>query len=220
MLPTRIALAAVTTALVLAGCAGEQTTGDGEHLGGHATTGADDPDHAMGGMDEAMPSASPPPASADWNLADATYLTEMVAHHSQALDLAELAATRASDPRVRAVAETIDVGQGREIVVMATWLVDHGQPEPTPDSVARMSTMGMPGMLTQGQLAALAETRGATFDRTFLEDMIQHHQGAVEMAEDVLGSGRDVRVSEMAGDVVTGQGAEIVRMRRLLQVLA
>lgn len=174
-------------------------------------------DHSMA---DAMPSASAPPASADWNLADATYLTEMVAHHSQALDLAELAATRASDPRVRAVAETIDAGQGREIVVMATWLVDHGQPEPTPDSVARMSAMGMPGMLTQDQLAALAATRGATFDRTFLQDMIQHHQGAVEMAEDVLGSGRDVRVSEMASDVVTGQGAEIVRMRRLLRALA
>lgn len=163
-----------------------------------------------------MPSVSAPPDSADWNAADATYLTMMVAHHSQALDLAELADERAVDPGVRRIAASIDAGQGREIVVMATWLVDHGQPEPTPESVAAMSSMGMPGMLSQDQLAALATTEGAEFDRRFLQDMIQHHQGAVAMAEDVLGTGRDVRVTEMATDVVAGQNAEIARMRQLL----
>ncbi|MDO9456749.1 DUF305 domain-containing protein [Nocardioides sp.] len=172
----------------------------------------------MTGTDEmaGMAPASPPPESADWNAADATYLSMMVAHHSQALDLAELAPERAADPRVRRLAASIDAGQGREIVVMATWLVDHGQPEPTVESVAAMSSTGMPGMLDQSQLAALAATDGAAFDRRFLEDMVQHHQGAVAMAEDVLGTGEDVRVTEMATDVVASQNAEIARMRRLL----
>lgn len=166
-----------------------------------------------------MTSVSPPPADADWNAADATYLTMMVAHHSQAIDMAQLAETRASDPRVRRLSDAIGQGQGREVVVMATWLVDHGQPEPTPDSVAAMSSMGMPGMLTRTQLDDLAALDGPAFDRAFLEDMVQHHQGAVAMAEDVLGEGRDVRVTEMATEVVAGQSAEIRRMRALLEEL-
>ena len=65
-----------------------------------------------------------------------------------------------------------------------------------------MTETGMPGMLRTEQVAALARTSGAAFDRQFLEDMVQHHQGAVAMAEDVLGTGEDVRVVEMAGEVV------------------
>lgn len=215
---TLSAVAAVTAVLALSGCASEHTSAD-HGQGGH-TEGHDGAAAAGDGMTgHAMPEVSAPPDGADWNTADAEYLTMMVAHHSQALDLAELAPDRASDPRVLRLAEAIDVGQGREIVMMATWLVQHGQAEPTPESVAHMTSMGMPGMLTGAQLDALAETDGQTFDRTFLEDMIQHHQGAVAMAEDVMVSGRDQRVNEIATDVVAGQGAEISRMRDLLEQL-
>ncbi len=219
MLSTRAALAVGTVALLVSGCAGDDpTSGDAGASGpsGHSSHDAmaDDP----AGHD-AMAPVSEPPDEADWNAADASYLTMMVAHHSQALDMAELAVDRAADPRVRRLAESIDAGQGREVIVMATWLVDHGQPEPTPESVAAMSGMGMPGMLDQEQLAALADTDGAEFDRRFLEDMVQHHQGAVAMAEDQLAAGEDVRVVEMAAEVVAGQGAEIQRMRELLEDL-
>lgn len=170
---------------------------------------------AMPGMAE----VSEPLESADWNAADATYLTMMVAHHSQALDLAELVPERATDPQVRRLATSIDAGQGREIIVMADWLVDHGQPEPTLESVAAMDEMGMPGMLTGDQVESLAATEGGAFDRRFLESMVQHHQGAVAMAERVLAEGEDVLVSEMAADVIAGQNAEIDRMRDLMAEL-
>lgn len=223
MLSTRAALAVGTVALLVSGCAGDDpTSGDAGASGpsGHSSHGASaahDAGHDTG-HDAGAP-VSEPPAEADWNAADASYLTMMVAHHSQALDMAELAVDRAADPRVRRLAASIDAGQGREVIVMATWLVDHGQPEPTPESVAAMSGMGMPGMLDQEQLAALADTDGAEFDRRFLEDMVQHHQGAVAMAEDQLAAGEDVRVVEMAAEVVAGQGAEIQRMRELLEDL-
>ena len=162
-----------------------------------------------------------PPESADWNLADATYLTMMVPHHRQALDLADLAETRAADPRVRAIARAIDAGQSREIVVMATWLVDHGQPEPTLEDVEAMTAMagspgGMVGMLSPAQMADLAEADGEAFDRLFLQGMIAHHRGALLMAEEVLTTGEDIRVSEMATEVVAGQSGEIRRMEDLL----
>ncbi|GAA5148285.1 hypothetical protein GCM10023340_21950 [Nocardioides marinquilinus] len=209
-------------AVLVSGCAGEQTTQDAAGSAPPVVDGS--ADHPVHGASDgaAMPGMEPvpePPEDADWNAADATYLSMMVAHHSQALDLAELAATRARDPRVRRLAESIDAGQGREIIVMATWLVDHGLPEPTVEGVEHMTEMGMPGMLTTEQVDDLAQTSGPAFDRRFLEDMVQHHQGAVRMAEDHLGSGEDVRVTEMATDVVVTQNAEIARMRDLLAVL-
>jgi len=176
----------------------------------------------MDEMGEMGAPASAPPESADWNAADAAYLSMMVAHHSQAIDMAELVPGRAADPQVRSLAETIDVGQGREVIVMATWLVEHGLPEPTPESVAAMTAMGstaMPGMLDETDLADLAAAEGSAFDRLFLESMARHHEGALLMAQDVLDEGEDVRVGEMAADVVAGQGAEIDRMRDLLDVL-
>ena len=171
-----------------------------------------------------MPTFSDPPASADWGAADAAYLTEMIGHHRQALDMAALATTRASDPQVRSLAQTIDSGQGREIIVMATWLVDHSLPEPTLDDVEHLAAMagtagGMPGMLTRAQLDDLASADGAAFDRLFLEAMIQHHQGAIGMAEDVLSAGKDIRVNEMATEVIATQSGEINRMRDLLLAL-
>lgn len=209
------AAAAVSAAVAVAllGCAGQDPTADHAHRdspagthGGHAD-GTDTP----GGVE-----VSAPPEAADWNEADAAYLTRMVAHHSQALDMTELADTRAADPRVRRLARSIDVGQRREVVVMATWLVDHGQPEPTLETVAAVHHEGMPGMVSDDRLAALAEADGAAFDRLFLEAMVQHHQGAVAMAEQVLGDGEDQRVDEMATEVIASQGAEVAIMRRLL----
>ncbi|WP_134764633.1 DUF305 domain-containing protein [Nocardioides sp. 1609] len=202
---------AVGTALCLvlvAGCAGEQpTTNPPSAVHTHAGDG-----HAMDAVPE-------PPASADWNAADATYLSMMVAHHSQAIDLTELAAERAVDRRVRKIATGIDAGQGREVLVMAAWLVDHDLPEPTVEGVAAMTEHGMPGMLTTAQVDALAATDGTEFDRRFLEDMIQHHQGAVAMAEQQVVEGEDVRATEMATDVIASQNAEITRMRELLRQL-
>jgi uncharacterized protein (DUF305 family) len=170
------------------------------------------------------PELTAPPGSADWNLADATYLTMMVPHHRQALDLAALAETRADDPGVRAIARSIDAGQSREILVMAGWLVEHGQPEPTLEDVEAMTAMagspgGMAGMLSPTQMADLEAADGAAFDRLFLQSMIAHHRGALAMADEQLGAGEDVRVTEMATEVIAAQAGEIRRMEDLLAAL-
>ncbi len=197
-----VRLVGVGLLLALSGCSGEQPTADASHAGSHLSS------------HEVVPA---PPESADWNAADAGYLTMMVAHHRQALDLAELAETRAANRQVLAIARSIEQGQSREILAMVAWLVRHDLPEPTLDDLAHLHDLdGMQGMLTAAQVDALAAADGAEFDRQFLTGMIAHHRGAVAMADALLGTGEDVRVREMATEVIATQNGEISRLAALL----
>jgi uncharacterized protein (DUF305 family) len=103
----------------------------------------------------------------------------MIPHHQQALEMAELARTRAESPDVLALAERIAAAQGPEILVMADWLVDHGREVP---DRAHHEPGALHGMLSDDQMAELAQADGAAFDELFLTGMVQHHEGAVETA--------------------------------------
>lgn len=203
MSPSRVtaALATVTTIAGLSltsGCSDdESTTNSGP---GHAASG-----HEM---------VADPPESADWNAADAEFMSMMALHHRQAIEMSELAVTRSSDAQVSALASAIGTSQGLEILTFADWLTDHDLPEPQLEDMQDMEMMSsMAGMLDEEQMAALADADGAAFDALFLEGMIQHHQGAVDMASVVLADGENQRVNEIASDTSAGQQAEIGRMR-------
>jgi len=205
---TRKQLLAGAVATVVLGtlgaCAGQDPTTDGASGRG--------PDAASHAMD--LPD---PPADADWNAADAEYLTMMTGHHRQAVEMSELARTRATSPAVRALAEGIGAGQGAEIVTMAAWLDARDLPVPTVAEARSMYGMGgMTGMLSPDQLEELAGASGAAFDRLFLERMVAHHEGALEMAQAEQAEGKEVTVVDMATEVVATQSAEISRMRDLL----
>ncbi len=149
-----------------------------------------------------------------WNEADQEFLTDMVPHHAQALEMAELARTRAADPAVRAIADRIGDAQGAEIVGMSGWLQERDLEVPTLEDVQHHLSMGgMAGMLSPEQMDALAAADGARFDALYLAGMIRHHRGAVQMAREALHEGSDVLVAEMAADVLAGQSAEIQRLR-------
>lgn len=207
--PSRAGRLVVLVAVAaLTGCSGEQPT---------SPPAEGQPSSAAGHAD-----LTAPPADADWNAADATYLSMMIVHHRQALDLADLVDERTDNGDVRSIASAIDAGQSREIIVMATWLADHRLPEPTLEDVETMNALagspeGMVGMLSPDQMTALAEADGPAFDRLFLAGMIAHHQGAIDMAEQLLGTGRDVRVTEMATEVIATQAGEIRRLDDLLR---
>ena len=145
------------------------------------------------------------------NAADFTYVQMMIAHHRQALTMTALAPQRAGSEQVRKVAERISAAQRPEIGAMEGWLKNNGGPrkEGTHDHHA------MPGMATEAQLAELRKAEGAAFDRLFLRLLITHHEGAVSMAAEVLGSGNNVLVEEMANDVIAQQSSEINRMRSM-----
>lgn len=150
--------------------------------------------------------------------ADLRYVARMIVHHRQALDMTALAPDRAQDETVRGLASRIHDTQGPEIAAMEQWQRQYAENAPAHGHSAELPDVGhesMPGMATEEQVAALAAARGADFDRLFLQLMIAHHEGAVRMAVEVLSTGRDVRVEEMANDVAASQTDEIDRMKAI-----
>jgi len=159
------------------------------------------------------------PQDASWNGADLYFVSMMVLHHTQALRMARLADDRASDARVRAVAERITAAQAPEILMLKAWLSARGQRIPDSQASAGHGHREMPGSVTQVRMAALAQAKGAQFDRLFLDLMRSHHAGAVQMAADVTTAGSDLAVQEIAAETSVGQAAEIRRMDQVRAAL-
>lgn len=159
------------------------------------------------------------PAGAKYTAADVAFMQGMIAHHAQAIHMSRMAESRKATPRIVRLAIKIDQSQVAEIRAMQDWLRANGQHAPDTSS---WRTMSMPGMLTAAQLDALEKATGVDFDRAFLEMMIRHHEGALEMVEDLFATpraGQDVDVNVFANEVVAVQTAEIGIMRRLLAEL-
>lgn len=157
------------------------------------------------------------PKGALYTAADVHFMQGMIAHHAQAIFMSRLAAAQGANPRVLKFAKKIDQSQMAEIRLMQEWLVANGQTAPDTASYHRVM---MAGMLSPEQVTLLQAARGAEFDTHFLTMMIQHHEGALKMVEDLLASplaAQDVDVSVFANDVTTVQTAEIGTMRRMLQ---
>jgi uncharacterized protein (DUF305 family) len=155
-----------------------------------------------------------------WVPADAEFMTGMIGHHAQAVEISRLVPTRAQSPAVKRLAERIINAQEDEIASMQQWLRDRGQP--VPDAAHPHHAGGhamMPGMLTPEQVAQLQRATGAEFDQLFLNLMIQHHRGAVSMVQRLFGTqgaGQDETVFKFASDVGVDQSTEIARMQRML----
>lgn len=165
-------------------------------------------------------------AEPDFSESDVAFVQMMIPHHAQAIEMAKLAGEHAVDRRVKVLAERIRAGQGPEIIAMAAWLDERGiqVPSAAEDPLewdhSDHGHNGMHGMLTDAELAALADARGHAFDRLFLERMVQHHEGAVQMADDAAPESTDIRVGEMISDIAAVQIGEIDRMRDLLTELS
>lgn len=158
----------------------------------------------------------------DQNAADIMFVEMMVPHHEQAVEMSELILAKDGvDLEVVALAEQIRSAQDPEIALMEGWLEDWGVPSMN-DDMGGMEGMdhggsgGMAGMMSDEQMAELESTDGATGATLFLELMIEHHVGAVEMAEDVIDDGRDADVRKLAEQIIVSQTAEVATMRELL----
>jgi uncharacterized protein (DUF305 family) len=158
--------------------------------------------------------------------ADVEFMSGMIPHHAQAVIMAGWAPTHGARKDVAILCERIVVGQRDEIATMQQWLRDRGQVVPDATSTKHKMKMNgmehemlMPGMMTDEQMAALEKARGPEFDRLFLEGMIRHHQGAIDMV-DVLfksyGAAQDELIYKFASDVQADQSIEIARMHKML----
>ena len=157
--------------------------------------------------------------------ADVEFMSGMIPHHAQAVIMGGWAPTHGARKDVAILCERIVVGQRDEIATMQLWLRDRGQAVPDAASTRHKMKMNgmehemlMPGMMTDEQMAALDKARGPEFDRLFLEGMIRHHQGAIDMV-DVLfksfGAAQDELIYKFASDVQADQTIEIDRMHKM-----
>ena len=165
---------------------------------------------------------------------DVRFMQDMIHHHHQATVMTALVGDRTNNPSIIEVAGRIDASQADEIAFMRGWLMERGQEAPDPSAHAMAghgqhgghasahAHMAMAGMATPGQMAELAAASGPAFDRLFLDLMIAHHAGAVEMVDDLLGrsgSAYDPVLFEFISDVTNEQQAEITRMTALARGL-
>ena len=159
--------------------------------------------------------------------ADVDFMSGMIPHHAQAVIMAGWAPARGARKDVAVLCERIVVGQGDEIAMMQQWLRDRGQAVPDAKATRHKMKMSngmehemlMPGMMTDDEMAALEQSRGPEFDRLFLEGMIRHHQGAIDMVDALFkahGAAQDEVIFRFASDVYADQSTEIARMQKML----
>ena len=159
--------------------------------------------------------------------ADIDFMTGMIPHHAQAVIMAGWAPSHGARSDIGILCERMVVGQADEIRSMQTWLADRGLPVPDAKSTRMHMKMNgvehdmlMPGMLTDEEMAELDKARGAEFDRLFLNGMIKHHQGAIDMVNDLFkayGAAQDDTIYKFASDVFADQSIEIGVMQRMLE---
>lgn len=174
----------------------------------------------------------------DFTQADVDFMTGMISHHSQALIMSRLAPENTSTRSIQVLASRIINAQTGEIKLMQRWLSDRDQPVPEVhidglnmmihgmDNNSGHGSHGMhdhqtmPGMLSQEQLETLEATNGHDFDRLFLQNMIQHHEGAIIMVRTLFeakGAAADREAFELASGINAEQITEIDRMNLMLE---
>ena len=163
--------------------------------------------------------------------ADAGFMQHMIVHHAQAVEMVGLLQTQGSNATVKRLGQRIALSQEAEMALMRDGLATRGQPPAIPGMDPAMhaghampasETPLMTGMLSPAQMQTLAAARGPAFDRLFLEGMIQHHQGALDMVDALLATpdaAQDTMLSDFTSSVVADQSAEILRMQSLLSDL-
>jgi len=157
------------------------------------------------------------------NSIDVAFAQGMIPHHAQAVEMSELAATNTSNPEVQALAAEIIAAQGPEIELMTEWLTSWGAEVPDPgasmdENMEMAGGMMMSGMISEADFEKLRAARDAEFDRLYLELMILHHEGAIEMAQQELDGGDSPEAKALAQRIIDTQQAEITRMEQLLGV--
>jgi uncharacterized protein (DUF305 family) len=188
------ALAAVAAALFLSSCSRPASDG-----------------HTGQPSDQPVITGQP----AGYNADDVAFANDMILHHQQAVDLSAMVPDRSANTELVSLAQQISTVQQPEINVMKVFLV---QWKENPDTNSGHAGHGntMQGMVDGATMTRLESLNGAEFDKLWLESMISHHQGAIEMAKAEIANGDNVDAKSLANNIVTTQEAEIGQMKQML----
>jgi uncharacterized protein (DUF305 family) len=143
---------------------------------------------------------------------DRNYLANMIEHHQGALDMAELALTKANHAEIKFLAKSILTSQTAEIVSMSKWQKDWAYPASSGAMMMDHSSMGMAdsmGMMTQ----SLRGLSGEAFDKAFLSSMIEHHQSAINMSVSGKANAKHQELKDLTTAIVDAQSKEITQMK-------
>lgn len=151
----------------------------------------------------------------DANAADQMFVMMMIPHHQQAIEMADILLEKDGvDERVLDLAQQIKDAQGPEIQTMEGWLDDWG--------VAMRMPGGMnhgDGMMSDDDMDDLEAADGPEAARLFLEQMIVHHEGAIDMARGAVDNGQNPDVIALAEQIISTQADEIATMQELLTTI-
>ncbi|MGV3563318.1 MAG: DUF305 domain-containing protein [Nocardioides sp.] len=187
---------------------------------------------ACGGDDDTG-TAADIPADAEFNQADVDFASQMIPHHAQALVMVDMADGRDVSPETADLMERIEAAQAPEIEQMTAWLEEWDQPVPDLGDMSGMGSgdmsdmdhsdmdmddmTGMTGMMSAEDMADLEAAEGSAFEQMWLSMMIEHHEGAVEMAEVEVAEGEYDEAVALAEEIIEAQEAEIAEMEALLE---
>ena len=195
-----LSAAALAALIALAGCStgsGGSTMPGMDHSTGHAT-----------------PGSTGAPAAADHNGSDAMFAQAMIPHHAQAVEMSDMILKKQGiDAKVTALATKIKAAQAPEIEKMTGWLKDWNEPSHASGGHS------MTGMMSGDDLTKLGAAQGSEAAKLFLSQMIAHHEGAVEMANAEVRSGKNADAVQLGRDIAASQTGEIQEMKDLLAAL-
>lgn len=144
------------------------------------------------------------------NAADVTFATDMIPHHTQAVEMADMALKAAVDPEIKSLAQAIKGAQQPEITTMSGWLTAWKVPAPSAE-MGHAQHAGM-GMMSEVDMAALAKASGPAFDTMWVAMMTRHHTSAIEMARTEIKDGRYPDAKALAQRIVSSQSVEVKQM--------
>lgn len=224
------AACALALGLTLAACGGSSTSSGGTTVAPSPATSAAVTESTV----SAASSGSGSAASDEHNAVDVVFATMMIPHHQGAIEMSDLALAQASSPQVKDLAGRIKAAQGPEIELMQGWLdqwdaampmasadedTGHGMGHgATPQTSGTADDVGLGAMMSMSEsdMTALRAATGAAFDTLFLQQMIAHHQGAIDMAGVETARGENPQALALAAAIATGQASEITEMQKLL----
>lgn len=195
-----ITAVALASTVALAGCSIDMGVPDNSTMGNGSNN------SMMGDSD-----------SSEFSNTDVMFAQMMIPHHQQAVEMSDLALAISTNPKVLALAQKIRDAQAPESELMKSWLTKAGADTTMGHEMhdMGMGMGGMDGMMSEDKMTALAQATGTAFDTLYLEGMIAHHEGALQMVK-MIANSSNADVLKLGEEIVAGQTAEIAQMKTML----